>query len=93
MQSMSSTYSAVELIDLWKKFEDSVAVKGISMTIPQGEFFSMLGPSGSGKTTVLRLIAGFESPTAGAVWAPRRTCPSASPIGHSPGDDQGSVPT
>ena len=40
---------------------------GIDLDISEGEFFSMLGPSGSGKTTVLRLIAGFEQPTAGTV--------------------------
>jgi putative spermidine/putrescine transport system ATP-binding protein len=43
------------------------AVDGVDLDIPAGEFFSMLGPSGSGKTTVLRLIAGFELPTEGAV--------------------------
>jgi len=43
------------------------AVDGISFEIRDGEFFSMLGPSGSGKTTCLRLIAGFEQPTAGKI--------------------------
>jgi putative spermidine/putrescine transport system ATP-binding protein len=43
------------------------AVGGVDLEIADGEFFSMLGPSGSGKTTVLRLIAGFESPTEGRV--------------------------
>ena len=43
------------------------AVDGLDLDIEDGEFFSMLGPSGSGKTTVLRLIAGFEPPTAGTV--------------------------
>ena len=43
------------------------AVDGIDLEIADGEFFSMLGPSGSGKTTVLRMIAGFELPTAGPV--------------------------
>jgi putative spermidine/putrescine transport system ATP-binding protein len=44
-----------------------VAVAGVDLTIGDGEFFALLGPSGSGKTTVLRMIAGFEQPTAGAV--------------------------
>ncbi|MCI0347337.1 MAG: ABC transporter ATP-binding protein, partial [Chloroflexi bacterium] len=48
-------------------FGEVVAVDDVELTIRDGEFFSMLGPSGSGKTTVLRLIAGFETPTAGAV--------------------------
>jgi putative spermidine/putrescine transport system ATP-binding protein len=43
------------------------AVDDVSFDILDGEFFAMLGPSGSGKTTCLRLIAGFEQPTAGAV--------------------------
>ena len=42
-----------------------VAVDDIDLDIRDGEFFSMLGPSGSGKTTVLRMIAGFETPTSG----------------------------
>jgi len=44
-----------------------VAVAGIDLEIQDGEFFSMLGPSGSGKTTTLRMIAGFEQPTAGRI--------------------------
>ena len=43
------------------------AVDALDLDIAAGEFFSMLGPSGSGKTTVLRLIAGFEQPTAGTI--------------------------
>ena len=44
-----------------------MAVAGIDLDVRDGEFFSMLGPSGSGKTTTLRMIAGFELPTAGRV--------------------------
>ena len=44
------------------------AVAGVSLHIPRGAFFSLLGPSGCGKTTILRMIAGFETPTAGEVW-------------------------
>ena len=43
------------------------AVDAVDMTVAEGEFFAMLGPSGSGKTTCLRLIAGFEKPTAGEI--------------------------
>jgi putative spermidine/putrescine transport system ATP-binding protein len=59
--------AAVRLVGLRKTFGDVVAVDEVELEIGDGEFFSMLGPSGSGKTTVLRLIAGFEHPTSGAV--------------------------
>ncbi|HET8561315.1 MAG TPA: ABC transporter ATP-binding protein [Marmoricola sp.] len=63
----ASTGPAIELRDLRKSFGPVRAVDGVDLEIGDGEFFSMLGPSGSGKTTVLRIIAGFESPTAGRV--------------------------
>jgi spermidine/putrescine transport system ATP-binding protein len=50
-----------------KRFDDVVAVDRVSITIPGGEFFSMLGPSGCGKTTTLRMIAGFEQPDEGRI--------------------------
>jgi putative spermidine/putrescine transport system ATP-binding protein len=58
---------AVRLRGLRKSFGPIEAVAGVDLDIHDGEFFSMLGPSGSGKTTVLRMIAGFEQPTAGAI--------------------------
>jgi len=62
-----TTVPAVSLRGLVKRFDDVAAVDGVDLDIATGEFFSMLGPSGSGKTTVLRLIGGFEKPTAGTV--------------------------
>ncbi|WP_329439928.1 ABC transporter ATP-binding protein [Streptomyces canus] len=59
--------SAIRLHYLRKSFGETTAVAGIDLEIRDGEFFSMLGPSGSGKTTVLRLIAGFETPTEGRI--------------------------
>jgi spermidine/putrescine transport system ATP-binding protein len=56
----------IELISLTKRFTE-IAVDSIDLTIASGEFFSLLGPSGCGKTTTLRLIAGFEQPTAGRI--------------------------
>jgi spermidine/putrescine transport system ATP-binding protein len=50
-----------------KRFADYVAVQDADFSIASGEFFSMLGPSGCGKTTTLRMIAGFESPSEGAI--------------------------
>jgi putative spermidine/putrescine transport system ATP-binding protein len=58
---------AVRLESVVKRYGDVVAVDGIDLEVRDGEFFSMLGPSGSGKTTTLRMIAGFETPTAGRV--------------------------
>jgi len=57
----------VRLEKLTKEFGDVVAVDGIDLHMPPGEFFTMLGPSGCGKTTTLRMIAGFERPTAGQI--------------------------
>ena len=58
---------AVELRDVVKAFGSVVAVDNLSLSIPDGEFFSLLGPSGCGKTTTLRMIAGFEMPTSGEI--------------------------
>jgi putative spermidine/putrescine transport system ATP-binding protein len=62
----------VELIGVRKEFgskvgDKIVAVESADLTVADGELFAILGPSGSGKTTVLRMIAGFEQPTAGVI--------------------------
>ncbi|WP_433173238.1 ABC transporter ATP-binding protein [Actinoallomurus sp. CA-150999] len=59
--------AAVTLRAIRKTFGEVTAVDGVDLDIRDGEFFAMLGPSGSGKTTVLRMIAGFETPTYGQV--------------------------
>jgi putative spermidine/putrescine transport system ATP-binding protein len=64
---VDTTTPAIRLTGLRKQFGDTTAVDGIDLEVADGEFFSMLGPSGSGKTTVLRMIAGFELPTAGTI--------------------------
>lgn len=58
---------AVEFDNVSRLYGDVRAVDGVSIAIKDGEFFSMLGPSGSGKTTCLRLIAGFEQLSGGAI--------------------------
>jgi len=58
---------AVRFSGVSRHFGAVKALDNISLDIYDGEFFSMLGPSGSGKTTCLRLIAGFEQPTAGSI--------------------------
>ena len=59
--------AAVRLDGVVKRFGDVLAADGIDLEVQEGEFFSLLGPSGSGKTTCLRMIAGFERPTAGRI--------------------------
>ena len=59
---------AIRLEGVSKKFGDFVAVEEMSLGIRRGEFFSLLGPSGCGKTTTLRMIAGFEEPSGGAIF-------------------------
>jgi putative spermidine/putrescine transport system ATP-binding protein len=62
-----ATAPAVRLFGIRRVYGDVVAVDGVDLDIPRGEFFTMLGPSGSGKTTTLRVVAGFERPDAGRV--------------------------
>jgi spermidine/putrescine transport system ATP-binding protein len=57
----------VRLTGVVKRFGDVVAVDHIDLEVLDGEFFSLLGPSGCGKTTTLRMIGGFEEPTAGRI--------------------------
>jgi len=59
--------SDVRLENVTKSFKDMVAVDNLSLTVEEGEFFSLLGPSGCGKTTTLRMIGGFEDPTKGTI--------------------------
>ncbi len=57
----------VRLDAVVKRFDNVVAVDGVSLEIPAGSFFALLGPSGCGKTTTLRMIGGFEEPDEGAI--------------------------
>ncbi len=58
----------VRLTDVVKRFKSVEALSGVSLTIADGEFFTLLGPSGCGKTTTLRIIAGFYDPDGGTVF-------------------------
>jgi putrescine transport system ATP-binding protein len=57
----------LEIIAASKRFAATVAVDEVSLSVETGEFFALLGPSGCGKTTLLRLIAGFETPDSGRI--------------------------
>jgi ABC-type sugar transport system ATPase subunit len=63
----------ITLTDLRKTYDGGIeAVKGLHLVIEEGEFLVLVGPSGCGKTTTLRMIAGFEEPTAGEIWIDNR---------------------
>src|SRR2546425_10631129 len=57
----------IELRHVTKRFDQTLAVDDISLTIPHGSYCCLLGPSGCGKTTILRMIAGHEAPTSGDI--------------------------
>ena len=65
---MSQTQSVIEFRSVTKRFGDVAAVVDNDLAVKPGEFLSILGPSGCGKTTSLRMMAGFEQPTAGEVF-------------------------
>ena len=58
----------IRLVNLTKTFGNLRAVKSINLTVPHGSYCCMIGPSGCGKTTILRMIAGHETPTSGEVF-------------------------
>jgi ABC-2 type transport system ATP-binding protein len=57
----------IELVQLTKKVGDLIAVNGISLVVPRGEFLAVLGPNAAGKTTTIKMIAGLIKPTEGSV--------------------------
>ena len=60
--------TGLEIRALTKRYGAFTAVDGIDLSVPEGSFFALLGPSGCGKTTTLRMVAGLEDPTAGAIY-------------------------
>src|SRR6476661_8796301 len=58
----------LRLVEITKDFGTFKAVDDLTLTVPNGSFFALLGPSGCGKTTTLRMVAGLEEPTVGAVY-------------------------
>jgi spermidine/putrescine transport system ATP-binding protein len=67
MNAAAPAAPSVELRGVTKRFDEVLAVDDLDLDIGRGEFFTLLGPSGCGKTTTLRVVAGFEQPTAGEV--------------------------
>jgi len=71
--------AALELRDLTKSFGPVLAVAGLSLRIPSGEFVALLGPSGCGKTTTLQMIAGFVEPSGGDILVDDRSIARVAP--------------
>jgi spermidine/putrescine transport system ATP-binding protein len=63
-----TTEADIHLEDVTKRFGETTAVDDLTLSIPRGAFYALLGPSGCGKTTTLRIVGGFEDPTAGKVY-------------------------
>jgi ABC-2 type transport system ATP-binding protein len=59
---------AIHTVDLSKRFGKTVALAGLSMTVPRGEVFGFLGPNGAGKTTSVKLLLGLIAPSSGEAW-------------------------
>jgi ABC-2 type transport system ATP-binding protein len=57
----------IELIDATRKYGEKVAVRGLNLTVAQGELFAFLGPNGAGKTTTIKMLVGLLRPTSGQV--------------------------
>jgi spermidine/putrescine transport system ATP-binding protein len=60
--------TGLQVRGLTKRYGAFTAVDGIDLSVPEGSFFALLGPSGCGKTTTLRMVAGLEDPSAGAIY-------------------------
>jgi thiamine transport system ATP-binding protein len=75
--------TVLELSNVTRRYDETTALDDVSLSIDDGEFFTLVGPSGCGKTTTLRLVAGFESPTAGTIRFDGRA------VGGDPPEDRG----
>jgi ABC-2 type transport system ATP-binding protein len=62
-----SIEKVIEVRDVWKSFKSVQAVKGISLSIPKGQFVAILGPNGAGKTTLVEMIEGIQKPDKGDI--------------------------
>ena len=67
MADLATQPAIIQLRGIAKRFGSFNAVERVDLDIPTNAFFALLGPSGCGKTTLLRMIAGFETPTSGTI--------------------------
>jgi putrescine transport system ATP-binding protein len=65
--SNASAENFVQIVDVVKKFDETVAVRNVNLSVAKGELFALLGSSGCGKSTLLRMLAGFETATSGQI--------------------------
>jgi spermidine/putrescine transport system ATP-binding protein len=77
--SMVDQSASIDITSLVKRHGATLAVDHVSLTVQRGEFFSLLGPSGAGKTSLLRMIAGFETPDAGTIYIDGRSMEAVPP--------------
>jgi spermidine/putrescine ABC transporter ATP-binding subunit len=82
---MASVGGSVDLEQVTKRYGAETVVAGVSLAIPEGEFFTLLGPSGSGKTTTLSMLAGFVVPDEGRVMLGGRDMTRVPPRGRGLG--------
>ena len=80
---MDQLNNHLELIDLEKRYGDTLAVRGINLSLPENTYCCLLGPSGCGKTSLLRMIAGHEEITSGAVFLDNRDISNEPPAARS----------
>jgi spermidine/putrescine transport system ATP-binding protein len=79
MSQASDGSRSLHLSQVTKEFASFTAVKSLDLEVPHGSFFALLGPSGCGKTTTLRMVAGLETPTSGAIRIGERDITYAKP--------------
>ena len=80
---MSQTKNRLDLIDLEKRYGETLAVRGINLSLPENTYCCLLGPSGCGKTSLLRMIAGHEVITSGDVFLDNRNISNEPPAARS----------
>jgi spermidine/putrescine transport system ATP-binding protein len=79
VDASASREADIHLEGVTKRFGDAVAVDDLTLSIERGAFYALLGPSGCGKTTTLRMIGGFEDPTAGVIYLGGQTVTNLPP--------------
>jgi putative spermidine/putrescine transport system ATP-binding protein len=80
---MNQLKNHLDLIDLEKRYGETLAVRGINLSLPENTYCCLLGPSGCGKTSLLRMIAGHEDITSGTVFLDNQNISNEPPAARS----------